>query len=509
MSASHADVVEPESIGIRLLRGTSLLAAGSAVARAVGLLTAILTARWLSLAEFGGYGLIQTTIGLFGLLAGLALGQAATRYVALYRTTDPDRMRETAWFVLLTSVVACVLAAAALMLAAGPLASGPLRNADLAGPLRWSAVQMAASVWFGIIGGIHSGQEHFMITVHGTLVHTVVALLGTLTLVPMLRLPGAIAAQALGFVGGTLVMCKGLPALLRTPLSPLQLWRRNSAILRDFCLPSLLGSCLIVPGSWLAETIIARQAHGYAALALFGAADRYRRVLVFATSFLGSALLPVASGASGVSRQDARRALDLSLVGSAVLVLPLASALIFAGPILMSAFGTAYAHGWNVVIPVVALGSLTAIGAAVGVGLTATGRMWLQAAQWSVYGVIVVLMTYLLRSQGAFGLVAAHLVALSVLLLWSTLALHSDGTLDHRSVITLVLAVAWTATIGLASWYCQGAWRVTAGLGAAGAISILIWRGLMRPAERKSIRAAWARQWGALGRSLHPPEAIR
>ena len=52
--------------------------------------TGIVLARWaLTKKEFGAWGILQTTVGLFGLLAGFGLGMAASRYVALYRASDP------------------------------------------------------------------------------------------------------------------------------------------------------------------------------------------------------------------------------------------------------------------------------------------------------------------------------------------------------------------------------------------------------------------------------------
>src|SRR5262245_39077701 len=106
--------------GGQLLRASLIVAVGDVAGRAVSFATGVVLARWaLSQEEFGDWGFLQTTVGMFGLLAGFGLGMAVSRYVALYRTADPPRARAVARFVFLFGLLTNV-AAAALITVTGP-----------------------------------------------------------------------------------------------------------------------------------------------------------------------------------------------------------------------------------------------------------------------------------------------------------------------------------------------------------------------------------------------------
>jgi hypothetical protein len=55
------------------------------------LVAMILVARVLRQVSFGELGLIESTLGMARLMAGLGLGETATRFVAKYATSDPLR----------------------------------------------------------------------------------------------------------------------------------------------------------------------------------------------------------------------------------------------------------------------------------------------------------------------------------------------------------------------------------------------------------------------------------
>src|SRR5437879_2227347 len=74
--------VEASPLAYRLARGTFWSLAGSLISRGLGLLSAILVGRILGKEEFGELGIIQSTIGMFGTLAGFGMGLTANKHVA-------------------------------------------------------------------------------------------------------------------------------------------------------------------------------------------------------------------------------------------------------------------------------------------------------------------------------------------------------------------------------------------------------------------------------------------
>jgi len=106
------------SIESRFLRASGLVTIGHVASRVVSLAIGIATARLLSEPEFGAFGVIQSTLGMFGAAAGLSLGMAATRYVALYRLSEPERVRGVMLVTLGIGTVSTAVASLALFLGA-------------------------------------------------------------------------------------------------------------------------------------------------------------------------------------------------------------------------------------------------------------------------------------------------------------------------------------------------------------------------------------------------------
>ena len=79
------------SIAKRLARGSLWSLFGSATARILVLVAMILVARVLGQVSFGELGLIQSTLGMAGLMAGVGLGETATRVAAKSANSDPLR----------------------------------------------------------------------------------------------------------------------------------------------------------------------------------------------------------------------------------------------------------------------------------------------------------------------------------------------------------------------------------------------------------------------------------
>src|SRR5271169_1563568 len=69
--------LESSPVGERLLRGTFWSMSGTIVSRALGLAAAILAARIVGKVVYGELGIIQSTVGMFGTLAGFGMGTTA------------------------------------------------------------------------------------------------------------------------------------------------------------------------------------------------------------------------------------------------------------------------------------------------------------------------------------------------------------------------------------------------------------------------------------------------
>jgi len=127
--------------------------AGAILSRGFLLAASIVCARLLGEAGFGALGMIQSTVGMFGVLAGLGLGLTSTKYVAEFRRSDPERAGRILGLSATAAFFAGLLMAAALILAAPLLSRTVLAAPSLVGPLALGA----GLVFFGAINGAQTG----------------------------------------------------------------------------------------------------------------------------------------------------------------------------------------------------------------------------------------------------------------------------------------------------------------------------------------------------------------
>src|SRR5258706_10786206 len=136
----HDGAVAHQSTAHRLIKGAVWNLAGAIVARGFGLISSILIARILGREAFGELGVIQSTVGMFGVLAGFGLGMTATKYVAEFREKGPAKAQRIISMSLLAALISGIAMAAALVISARWLAVHTLSLPRLTPLLQWSAL---------------------------------------------------------------------------------------------------------------------------------------------------------------------------------------------------------------------------------------------------------------------------------------------------------------------------------------------------------------------------------
>src|SRR5258708_12805579 len=79
------------SLRARFARAAFWSTGGSVSAQLGAFVSTIVCARILGPVDFGKLGIVRSTVLMFGTFAGLGLGAAASKYVADYRPTNPQR----------------------------------------------------------------------------------------------------------------------------------------------------------------------------------------------------------------------------------------------------------------------------------------------------------------------------------------------------------------------------------------------------------------------------------
>lgn len=401
------------SLRARFVSGAWWALVGAVVSRSMTLGASIVAGRVLGVEVFGRLGVIQSTIGVFAVLAGAGLGLAATKYVAQYRRTDAAKTRDYLTSALQVSLVTG-LAISLLFFVLSPwLAARFLNDSQLTMELRLAS----ALVLFGAVSGVQSGvligYENFRT------IAWVNGLRGATMLVTVSL--GAMRAGLRGAVLGLVLselsaVVAGQVAIRRLEGGLGRLSQVKSARVRElwrFALPALLASVVVQPALWASSLLLVNQPGGFAAMGLYSAADKWRQLILFLPTSISSIVLPMLTSLhADVDRAGYRKLLMANLgVGLAASVVPVILIIIFA-PTVMLAYGPEFVSGRTTLvllalsaIPIVANGIL-------GQAIVSVGRIWLRFFLDASLAVLLLIVSWLLIPTSLQnGLAIGNLVA--------------------------------------------------------------------------------------------------
>ncbi|UUZ76158.1 oligosaccharide flippase family protein [Polaromonas sp. P1(28)-13] len=122
--------------------GAAWSVVGSAFARLLALASTVAIARLLGVANFGQLVILQSTLGMFGVFAGLGLGVVATKFAAELRVRDPMRLGRILSLVQRTAIIGGVLITVVLVLSSNVIATQIIHIPQLAGMIALASVSI-------------------------------------------------------------------------------------------------------------------------------------------------------------------------------------------------------------------------------------------------------------------------------------------------------------------------------------------------------------------------------
>jgi O-antigen/teichoic acid export membrane protein len=410
--------VESSPIGERLLRGTFWAMSGTVVSRALGLAAAILAARIIGKIVYGQLAIIQSTVGMFGTLAGFGMGTTASKFIAELRKKDPAKAGR---IIALSSLVSWGISfalAAVLIFLAPWLCRHTLAAPYLTGYLRISAPLLVLSGINGAQLGVLSGFEAFKSIAR-------VSFLAGLLNFPLIvggailfGLSGIIWGMVLAQAGGCLLNLialrreakrYGIPISYSSCLTEFPiLWR--------FSIPAVLAQLLISGINWSAATMLVRQMNGYGEMGAFSAANQWFTAVMWLPFMFNGVVLPVLSERLGADdKANTAKLLKMTVKMNAAIVLPCMVVGCLLSPFIMTTYGPGFRSAWPTLVVVLITAALLSVELPVGQLITASGHMWLGFASNIGWGLVFLGTTQLLLKWGwgAFGLASARLLAYS------------------------------------------------------------------------------------------------
>lgn len=407
------------SLAKRLARGSLWSLAGSATSRLLVLVAMILVARVLGKTSFGEFGLIQATLGVAGLMAGLGLGGTATRFVAQYAATDPDRAGRVIGMVMLVSWGTVLVTSGVLAGASSLIANRVLDAPHLQSALAWGALLMAANVLRGIQSGIIAAVERFDLIAKLNVLDGVVSLITMVALAHYFGVQGALlglaAASIVVWIVGRLLL-GGVLKARGIRVSYRDCWQ-DWRILHGFGLPSLLSGLVATPVLWFCMTWVAQRPEGYAELGLYNAAYQWHGPMIFIPMILMSVSIPVLVQEWESGRRARFRKVTLWICGlTLACALPPVALIAALSPWVMTLYGPGFREGWLILVLLVAAAPLHALAQIASGALLGMNRAWWVLSVNLLWGATLLTLTvWLTPAWGVRGLATAFLTAYGVL----------------------------------------------------------------------------------------------
>jgi len=408
----------------RLAKGTFWLLIGTIASRVFSLVSTIVIARILGKEDFGAYGMVQSTLGMFGLFAGFAMGSTMTKYLAEFRTKNPQRAGRILSLTKTLAVLSSGLISVILIFVSPWLAESTLKRPDLSPILITGTVFLFVSTLNNVQVGALAGFEAFKETARINFFQGIATPLVAIPLVYLYGLQGAIVAliiiSILGYILCSITLKK---ECLRYGISyhhfdpaALKEWE----ILLKFSFPATMSGLLVIPVTWITNTILINQQNGYAELGLFNAANQWSQFIIFIPQILASVMLPIFSETHGrEDKMDFLNAFEMNFRFTWTVALPITIVVITFRDNLSALFGSQYSGTASIITLLMITAFFNIINNVVGTALAGAGRMWAGAIFNFAWAIVLVIATMLLVPiYGGFGLAMAYLLAYFLHTIW-------------------------------------------------------------------------------------------
>jgi O-antigen/teichoic acid export membrane protein len=406
------------SVRRRLAGGVFWTTLGSLVGQGIVAIGSVVLARILGKEGFGRYGILQSTIGMFSVFAGLSMGYVASKHVAESVVTDKETTGRVVGLSLLVAGIAGLLVTAILMVGAEPFARRFLGSEQLAGALRIASPMLLFGAVSGVQRGVLAGLEEFraqniLVTVMAVVT---VGLTTAGAWAADLRgaMWGAMLGAALLLVGLTVVYYgalgrAGIPVHFRAT------WQERR-VLWTLALPALLNGIMVAPVVWVTNAILVNSAGGYGEMGLFNAANQWRTILMYIPSIVLTPLLPIMTQLHATRQYDQLRRVLIRTLGLSVGVVGcLALGFSVFAPEIMRLYGSGFESGTNVFYLIMLVSVLLSAGVVVGGLLSSTGAMWTGFLFNSVWAAAMIGTAVLaVPQEGALGLALAYAVSYTI-----------------------------------------------------------------------------------------------
>lgn len=427
--------IEASPLGLRMTSGALWSIGGAVISRGLMLIASIFVARMLGREVYGEYGMIRTTVSMFLVFAGFGLGMTATKHVAEYRITDPERAGRIMAISGLFAVGTGTLVAVGLYIFASWVATHTINATHLVGELRIGAFILLLNAVNGAQSGALAGFEAFRSIAK-------VNLWTGLASFPLLicgaywgGLRGAVWALGANMIISWLLNHLALrreAARFKVPFTSVGCFS-EWPILWRFSLPAALGGVMVSPVVWASNAMLVNQPGGYGQMGLFDAANQWRMAILFIPGVVGQIVLPMLANLNAPDDQIRyKKVLKYNALINAGVSLVVALPVSLLATVIMKSYGPGFEEGALALILLSISTIFVAWNNVVGQAIASKGMMWVGFFFNLMWATTFLIFSYYFihNGYGVTGLALATLIAYLAHSVWQTV--YFTSVMNYR-----------------------------------------------------------------------------
>ena len=375
---SIIDRYKQSDIARRMASGAFWSFVGATVSKLLVLIAGIVCAHILGKEDYGKFGMVKSTLGMFVVLGSMGLGLTATKYIAEYRKTDMEHTSSiyllTNGFALLFSIIVSVL----VLWFSDVLATNVLHAPDLTVPIKVSSLVLLFTILNTAQDATLAGFESFRYIALSTFLCSVLESVGMVVMGYYYGIIGAVMGYGSGFILKTIVNNLLINKDFKRHGIKVgfdHFRKSDLRLLYTYTLPAALSTLLAAPTFWIVRTMLARDS-GFGELAIYDVADQWKLILLFIPGTISQIILPIMSSLEKDNKRQFWKVLHTNMLLNAGITAILSILILLFCNYIMSLYG----KGFDEPMPLIILAFstiFTSISTVLGVSISSLAKMWL------------------------------------------------------------------------------------------------------------------------------------
>ncbi len=388
---------------------------GTAATYGSALLISIGVARILGIHDFGKFIILQTTINVTGIFAGLGLGATAGRYISTLRTTEKPRLSK---ILHITNTLIILFGAAILLiyiLASSTIADRVFNEKSI----HQNLLIISPAIFLltidnylkNILLGFENGKRFAICSCSGAACTAPVVLGGAF----FFGLEGTVYGLVIGSIFQIVLSYLQVKACLREENFQIRSTgsRAEVATVLRYAVPTLLSTAMVMPAHWLCQAILLNKSSTYAQTAILGVAMQWFYAISFLPNSIGRIALPIFSRMFNATDSETFSFLKLNMIINGLICFPMLILFWLLGENIATIYGQGFSGAAHTLMLAAIAATLLSIQSPLGFIFAASARMWESCAANLVWAAIYIAIPYFKNDVDAaiilHGLIIAYI----------------------------------------------------------------------------------------------------